>query len=818
MDGRKDLDRQLDPPAIFRAPRPRGPKGLIPPSHFQSRSAPPLTAPVAGPWNATALPNWEAAELRRENQRLKDELRRWAPTGDTVSGGRVPDKTEEAGARTRSLDREAEPSSVRHTLAMSQQAEIISHQLHEIQRLEAELASLRVATAQHEATAASRENTLSHLHGELTELRRQSQLESAALKAELEEVRGSSRLKLEALKEELEQLRSQAGLEADGLREELKSAKERYVHEIGLARVELQGALEEAKAERKRQEERAQGCLQAVLKEHQAELSRLSEGHKVEVSSLKHQMQALQKDLEAQQKEAAQLREERDVVQNQLSVVKAELASQNALLMQLKTYVGEQELRKPSPEREQLISRVQHLEEEKEALKATAELLQIRLASLSDILTLQETELARKVPLKDPLQSEPSQKLQCLLSQWREKVFSLLVQLKSQELCHVDTTSLLQRKTLNSEVSHSKELAQKLHQRVEAGENALRGLVELVSRLHQQLMDQEEAWKAALSRLLGLGNRISFAAKRVDTIQGLVCRKIALAKLQQGEKSGPTRSDQDRLHPPYEDLQAELQMLHEERDRLSMELKRGAQLIEKKVAEVQDKAESDLKELRETAQCLQGALEGKVTMEQALRQQLEATERQREEAHTDLRKAEEAAESLRQELGHLREEYERALQEKVTEVETQLHKDLSEMEKKLNEARREHTKAVVALRQAERQAARDKAHSEELAKLQDAATRQETARLEACLQELKRDKNLLMATLRQEGMLAQCRQNRQGAIQASAELTEQGATQMPSKESLSAVLSDLQALSAAILDEEKAEEKPDEDGGTSADT
>lgn len=173
----------------------------------------------------------------------------------------------------RSLDREAEPSNMRHTMAMSQQAEIISHQLHEIHRLEAELASLRVASAQHEATATSRENTLSHLQGELTELRRQSQVESAALKAELEEVRRSSKRKLEAAKEELEQLRSQAGLEVDGLREELKSAKERYVNEIGLARVELQEALEEAKATRKRQEERAQERLQAVLREHQAEVS-----------------------------------------------------------------------------------------------------------------------------------------------------------------------------------------------------------------------------------------------------------------------------------------------------------------------------------------------------------------------------------------------------------------------------------------------------------------------------------------------------------------------------------------------------------------
>ncbi|XP_060095144.1 coiled-coil alpha-helical rod protein 1 [Heteronotia binoei] len=847
---KKDLDRQLDPPALFRAPRPEGSKGLIPPSHFESQPGPLLTAPVAGPWSAPALPNWEVAELRRENQRLKDELRRWAPKRDVVSGGKVLDKTEEAGARTRSLDREAEPSNTCHMLAISQHAEIISHQLHEIQRLEAELASLRVVSAQHEAaTAASREDTL-HLQGEMAGLRRQSQVESAALKAELEEVRRSSKLKLEALKEELEQLRSQAGLEADGLREELKSVKERYVNEIELAQVELQRTLEEAEAVRKRQEEGAQEYLQAALREHQAELRRVSEAHQVEVSSLKHQAQILQKAMEAQQKQAAQLQEERQVVQNELSVAKAELSSQNALLTQLKTYIGEQELRKPNPEREQLISRVQHLEEEKETLKATAELLQIRLDSLNNILTLQETELTRKV--KDPLQSDPSQKLQCILSRWREKVFSLLVQLKSQEVSHVDATRLLQRKvkvleeeidskdqkvaqllcslkdktaeadmervrnkTLNSEVSHSKELAQKLHQRAEAGENALRGLVELVSRLHQQVMDQEESWKAALSHLLGLGNRISFAAKRVDTIQGLVCQKIALAKLQQGEKSGPSRSDQDRLHPPYEDLQAELQMLHEERDRLSMELKRGAQFIEKKVAEVQYKAECDLKEMRAMTQCLQGALEAKVATEQALRQQLEATERQQEEAHLDQQKAKETAESLRQELGQLREEYERALQEKVREVETQQHKDLSEMEKKLNEARREHTKAVVSLRQAERQAARDKAHSEELAKLQEATTQQKIACLEARLQEYERDKNLLMATLRQEGMLAQYRLR---AVQASAELTEQGADQTPSKESVVAMLSDLQALGAAILDEEKAAEKLNDNGGTSADT
>ncbi|ETE64184.1 Coiled-coil alpha-helical rod protein 1, partial [Ophiophagus hannah] len=360
------------------------------------------------------------------------------------------------------------------------------------------------------------------------------------------------------------------------------------------------------------------------------------------------------------------------------------------------------------------------------------------------------------VHLQDPLQSESSQKLQGLLTRWREKVFSLLVQLKSQELSHRDDTKRLEKKV----------------------------------RLKQQLMGQEERWKAALLRLLGLGNRVSFATKRIDTIQGLVCRKIALAKLQREEK-----------HPSYEDLQVELHMLHEERDRLSAELKHGAQLIEKKVAEAKERVETDLSKMRGTLQHLQETLEAKTAVEQELRQQLEATEKQLETTNSELQRTAGAADSLRQEVGQLRGEYERALQEKVSEVETQLRKDLSEMEKALNTARREHTKAVVALRQAERQAARDKARSEELATIQESATQQEMARLEGRLKELERDKNVLMATLRQEGLLAQYQQNRLSAVPAKP-IGKTG-TRTPSKESLFAVLDDLQTLSAAILEEQE---------------
>ncbi|XP_070593912.1 LOW QUALITY PROTEIN: coiled-coil alpha-helical rod protein 1 [Erythrolamprus reginae] len=838
MDKRKDSGKHLDSPAVFRTTRPMGFRELIPPSHFQSQSAPPLIVSTTGLLGATAYPNWEeAAELRRENLRLKEELQRWNTKVDTTEG--LKDKT-------RSLDRLAEPSNV--TLAMSQQAEIISHQLHEIQRLESDVSTLRVSSAQQEATIAARERTLSSLQGELTSLKTQNLTEVSILKTQLEEVRKSSQQEKEALRNELEELRKQSQLKADFLREELESTKERSNHEITLAQEELQLLREEREMERRRQEAMVQECQQLVLKEYQTKLNELSEVYEAETTSLKRQIGAFQQDLEAQRKEASQLREKKDILQNQLSVTEAELASQSALVLQFKAYVGEQKSSKPGFEQEQLINRIQQLEDEKEALKMTAELLQVRVASLGDILTLQETELGKKVHLQDPLQSESSQKLQCLLTRWREKVFSLLVQLKSQELTHRGGTKHLEKKvkdmeeevasteqkaalllhsledktaeadmervrnkTLQAEILYCKEQMHGLQQRAEAGEKALRELANFVSRLKQQQMEQEERWKAALSRLLSLGNRVSFATKRVDTIQGLVCRKIALAKLQREEEKQIAGTDRE-IQPSYEDLQAELHMLHEERDRLSAELKHGAQLIEKKVAEARERVETDLSKMRGALQSLEETLEAKTVVERELRQQLEATEKQLETTNSELQRSTEAADSLRQEVGQLRGEYERALQEKVTEVETQLRKDLSEMEKALNTARREHAKAVVALRQAERQAARHKARSEELATIQESATEQEVARLEGRLKELERDKNVLMTTLRQEGLLAQYKKNRLLAVPDKS-IGKTG-TNPPSKESLFAVLDDLQTLGAAILEEEK----PDKNANSIMDT
>uniref|UniRef100_A0A8C4W940 Coiled-coil alpha-helical rod protein 1 n=1 Tax=Gopherus evgoodei TaxID=1825980 RepID=A0A8C4W940_9SAUR len=727
MDKREESRGHLDPPAAFGALRPPGPRGLIPPSHFQSRSAPPLAASGPTLWRAWP-PCWqrqELTELRQENQRLRDELHRWTAGGARAPRGRAGAETEEPGARTRSLDREAELPTARHTLPIAQQAELISHQLHEIQRLEAELAGLRAAALQQEATVAASESTVACLQGELEQLRGRSQAEGdalraeleeqkrcgqaevTALKAELEELRRCGQAETNALRAELEEQRRRGQAEADALRAELEVATEQHQQELAVARGELQAALEEGKAQTQRATERLQGALG----EHQTELSRLCQAHGAEVGSLRQRALQLEQELEVKGQEHQSLLE-------QLSTTQAELASQQALLQQLRTYMGEQGSGL-GPERQQLLGQVQHLEGERDALRTTAELLQLRLASLSDILALQELELTRK-PC-DPLQPEPAQKSQSLLSRWREKVFALMVQLRSQELGHADATNLLQRKVselqgevesrdqkvalllhslqdktaeadmervnnkrLRAELAHQEESGQHLQRRAETAEDALRGLVEIVSRLHQQVGGQEAELKAAALNLVGLGNRVTFAAKRVDTIQGLVSRKVALARLQRDEQPKTAGSENDGLS--HEALRAELALLHQERDRLVAELKKGAQILEQQVGEAREKAE---RELREATRSLQAALEQKEEAERERRQQ----QGQLEGAQRELRESLEEAKGLRRELAGLRHEYERALQEKVTEVETRLRRDLSALEQRLSEARREHTKA-----------------------------------------------------------------------------------------------------------------------------
>nr|XP_054412763.1 coiled-coil alpha-helical rod protein 1 isoform X19 [Pongo abelii] len=675
---------------------PSGSTGLIPPSHFQAR--PLLTLPRMAPTWLSDIPlvqppgHQDVSERRLDTQR--PQVTMWERD---VSSNR-----QEPGWRGRSWELEG-------SQALSQQAEVIARQLQELRRLEEEVRLLRE-----------------------TSLQQKMRLEAQAMELEA-----------------LARAEKAGRTEAEGLR----------------------AALAGAEVIRKNLEEGSQRELEEVQRLHQEQLSSLTQAHEEALSSLTSKAEGLEKSLSSLQtrrageaKELAEAQREAELLRKQLSKTQEDLEAQVTLVENLRKYVGEQV---PSEDH----SQTWELEQQK----------------------LLET---MQVQPSDSLEPEFTRKCQFLLNRWREKVFALMVQLKAQELEHSDSVkqlkgqvaslqeqvtsqsqeqAILQRslqdkaaeveverigaKGLQLELSRAQEARHRWQQQTASAEEQLRLVVNAVSRTglegvvytrHSKSFGNEgrhggsvtcalfssQIWlestmakvEEAAARLPSLNNRLSYAVRKVHTIRGLIARKLALAQLRQ--ESCP-------LPPPVTDVSLELQQLREERNRLDAELQLSARLIQQEVGRAREQGEAERQQLSKVAQQLEQELQQTQESLASLGLQLEVARQGQQES------TEEAA-SLRQELTQQQELYGQALQEKVAEVETRLREQLSDTERRLNEARREHAKAVVSLRQIQRRAAQEKERSRELRHLQEEARKEEGQRLARRLQELERDKNLML--------------------------------------------------------------------------
>ncbi|XP_059736301.1 coiled-coil alpha-helical rod protein 1 isoform X2 [Bos taurus] len=757
--------------------RPSGSTGLIPPSHFQVRPLP--TLPRMAPTWASDTPlvqrptHQDVLERRPDNQR--PQVTMWE---QEVSGkGQEPEWrgrcTELAGSQ-----------------ALSQQAELISRQLRELRRLEEEVRVLRETSLQ-------------------------------------------QKLRLEAQAVELEALAraEKAGrAEAEGLR----------------------AALAGAEVVRKNLEEGSQRELEEVQRLHQEQLSSLTQAHQEALSSLTSKAGGLEKSLNnletrrsGETKELAAAQREAELLRKQLSKTQEDLEAQVTLVENLRRYVGEQvppEVRSQAweSERQELLETVQHLQEDRDSLHTTTELLQVRVQSLTHILCMQEEELARKVQPSDCLEPEFTKKCQSLLKRWREKVFALMVQLKAQELEHRECVERLkgqvaelqervetqcqeqvilqrslqdkaaevevERMGAKMELNRTQEARRRRKQQAAPAEEQLRLVASAVSSFQTWLQGTVAEVERAAARLPSLSSRVSYAVRKVHTIRGLMARKVALAQLRQESCPPP---------PPTTDMSLELEQLREERNRLDAELQLSAHIIQQEVGRAREQGEAERQKLSEVAQQLEQELQRTQESLASLGLQLEAARQGQQESTAE-------AASLRKELTQQQEIYGQALQEKVAEVEGRLREQLSESERRLNEARREHTKAVVSLRQIQRKATREKERNQELRRLQDEARKEEGQRLTQRLKELERDKNLMLATLQQEGLLSRYKQQRLLAVlpspsdkgvpaEPSPKPSESSAPTPPAaalctkesiKGSLSVLLDDLQGLSEAISKEE----------------
>ncbi|XP_009203029.2 coiled-coil alpha-helical rod protein 1 isoform X8 [Macaca nemestrina] len=698
----------------------------------------------------------------------------------------VSSDRQEPGRRGRSWELEG-------SQALSQQAEVIARQLQELRRLEEEVRLLRE-----------------------TSLQQKMRLEAQAMELEA-----------------LAQAEKAGRAEAEGLR----------------------AALAGAEVVRKNLEEGSQRELEEVQRLHQEQLSSLTQAHQEALSSLTSKAEGLEQSLSSletrragEAKELAEAQREAELLRKQLSKTQEDLEAQVTLVENLRKYVGEQvppEVHSQTweLERQKFLENMQHLQEDRDGLHATVELLQVRVQSLTHILALQEEELTRKVQPSDSLEPEFTRKCQSLLNRWREKVFALMVQLKAQELEHSDSvkqlkgqvTSLQEQVTAQSqeqailqrslqdkaaevevermgsrglqlELSRAQEARRRWQQQTTSAEEQLRLVVNAVSSSQIWLESTMAKVEEAAARLPSLNNRLSYAVRKVHTIRGLTARKLALAQLRQ--ESCP-------LPPPVTDVSLELQQLREERNRLDAELQLSARLIQQEVGRAREQGEAERQQLSKVAQQLEQELQQTQESLASLGLQLEVARQGQQES------TEEAA-SLRQELTQQQDLYRQALQEKVAEVETRLREQLSDTERRLNEARREHAKAVVSLRQIQRRAAQEKERSQELRRLQEEARKEEGQRLARRLQELERDKNLMLATLQQEGLLSRYKQQRLLAVlpslldkkksvvssprppecSASVPVAAAVPTRESIKGSLSVLLDDLQGLSEAISKEE----------------
>nr|XP_055186044.1 coiled-coil alpha-helical rod protein 1 isoform X4 [Nyctereutes procyonoides] len=758
--------------------QPSGSTGLIPPSHFQAHLP---TVPRMAPTWVSDIPLVQTSAHQDVSERRPDNQRPQVITWEQDISG----NGQEPGRRGRSVEIEG-------SQALSQQAELIYRQLQELRRLEEEVRVLRETSLQ-------------------------------------------QKMKLEAQAMELEALAraEKAGrAEAEGLR----------------------AALAGAEVVRKNLEEGSQRELEEIKRLHQEQLLSLTQAHQEALSSLTSKAEGLEKSLNSletrragEAKELAVAQREAELLQKQLSKTEEDLEAQVTLVENLRRYVGEQvppEVHSQTweSERQELLETVQYLREDRDGLHTTAELLQVRVQSLMHILAMQEEELTRKVQPADSLEPEFSRKCQALLKRWREKVFALMVQLKAQELEHrgcvaqlkgqvaelqegavaqSQEQAILQRslqdkaaevevermsaKALQLELSRAQEAQRRRQQHTATAEEQLRLVANFVSSFQTWLQSTMAEVEGAAARLPCLSSRVSYAVRRVHTIRGLMARKLALAQLRQ-ESCPPA--------PPATHVSLELEQLREERNRLDAELQLSAHIIQQEVGRAREQGEAERQQLSEVTQQLEQELQRTQESLASVGLQLEAARQGQQES------TEEAA-NLRQELTQQQELYGQALQEKVAEVETRLREQLLETERRLNEARREHGKAVVSLRQMQRKATWEKERNQELRRLQDEARKEEGLRLTQRLQELERDKNLMLATLQQEGLLSRYKQQRLLAVLPS--LLDKGksvessprdpgssaavplaapTTRESIKGSLSVLLNDLQGLSEAISKEE----------------
>ncbi|GAA6233023.1 coiled-coil alpha-helical rod protein 1 [Lates japonicus] len=832
---------------------------LVPPSHFASSVQPAgahrgvqikgtspsvswinpgLTSVPSGdpspanPWLAITQAQQEILELRKENQQImmlqESSIRRRIPV-DCPSD-----------LRARSTERGEQWARWESEWRM----EVEKHKA-EAERLKGQVEALKESAGRHREDMRERDSTVNRQSHELEAMRE----ELCKAKSELSQIRDElihSSAQTKKMSSQLERLRSESGEEIARLRRDVERRKEE-AQELAL-KAEM-GRLQ-AEEEAKQWTLSLSEHLEEMQRKQEVELQQLNASHSAELAAARKTNSELQDRLQSMTSEVLRLKStlmevstERDGLKEHLSQMGQAFETQSATLHSLRNYIGQ--LAPEKREKEQLNEAVERLNKEKATLQMTTELLTVRLNSVNEILALQEEKMVKKTST-DLLVKNGSEGLQ-MIQLWRERVFKLCVQLRSKDIelrgekdqllskfrsmeqqlqQEQHRTSVLQhslddriaeldlerveKETLKQDLAQAHKINTHLKSQSQKSEAELKILTDAVRRFSLAFESKVAEVDAAQTSLYTCTQRLTFAKRRVETIQGLIMRRVALQKVQQASKQA------EQAAASITNLQTELSLVCEERDKLTQELKRTPELIEKALTDLREQYESKQRrqqqELEQSWAEARQAVAGRQEAEQSL-QQIQA---QLGESKVNLEK-------LRSELLIQREHSEQALQERVSEIEDRCAKKLREMEVQVSTARREHTKAVMTLRQFEKEAARKQDEIRETQYSGGAHTKREVQNKQ--LKETEKDKTLLLATVAERGLVSEYTRVHTAAPQNSAAPKEQrqkpsercrsvGAkAQLPADERLLSVLEELHSLSATVVNssEDSAEEEGQND-------
>ncbi|CAC5399453.1 CCHCR1 [Mytilus coruscus] len=445
--------------------------------------------------------------------------------------------------------------------------------------------------------------------------------------------------------------------------------------------------------------------------------------------------------------------------------------------------------------------------------------------------------------------SENTSRLQ-LEIKWREKVFALMVQQKSAAiikhkdeqnwkgkvgdlenrlvsannqmnvLSHAMSDKQAQldmevnnNKKLQHEVIQAQQMALLLDDRLIQNKQSAEQLQQFSKSVCGKLEESYSVLNTVFNTMKTYGQRISFASGRVEMLQGLFARKKAMSQLQREDKTEPLL----QLTEVQEDssiLRRELERVTEERDRVVAQLKQDSETWTERHTAASIQKDEEIKNLRETIEELEMDLQGKS-------QQCNKLTEEVDRLNIELEDANEQIDNLKIELGKCQVTSDQVIEEQKTIIEQEFAEQLADLDRQLNDAKREHTKAVVSLRQLERQTAREKERAtEHLNTVEQHYTRQIEG-IQQRLQTVESERNLMMATLRQEGLIGRVKNARGEPVKfdESAE-SQEPEISLPSKlelspavkdEPITSVLEDLKSLTSAVMKDDISSSDEEDD-------